>query len=107
MHWGASNHCVILSFEGHGNFVIKVPFTGIAGVWEPEDAHNFRREAQTMEYIRRKTRIPIPDILAFDDTLENALSAPYVLMRGVRGLPAAVVWVTAMRTADGSPNRTL
>jgi hypothetical protein len=96
---GTWHHVAILSAEGHGRFVIKVPFTGTAEWWQEGDAYNLRSEAQTMNYIRRNTSVPVPEVIAYDDSLNNPISAPYILMRAVEGRLATHAWYG--RTPNG------
>lgn len=99
---GTFHHCAILSLTNHGNFVIKVPFHGVKDIWGMEDAHNLRSEAFTMSYIRRYTSVPVPEVIAFDDWLVNTISAPYILMRAINGIPAHGLWIHT--NPDGSPD---
>ncbi|KAF2662522.1 hypothetical protein K491DRAFT_673040 [Lophiostoma macrostomum CBS 122681] len=99
-HDGGSYHYVVfLSVEGHGRFVVKVPFSGTATWWQEGDAYNLRSEAQTMNFIRRNTSVPIPEVIAFDDSLDNAIAAPYILMRAIEGRVATHAWYG--RTPNG------
>jgi hypothetical protein len=83
-------------------YVIKVPSTGTAARWQEADAYMLRSETKTMEYIRNKTGIRIPDTLSFSDTLSNVLSAPYVVMRAADGVPANQIWYD--RDEEGKDN---
>jgi hypothetical protein len=70
------------------HYVIKVSSTGTAARWQEADAYMLRNNCQTMEYIRKKTGILIPEIFGFSDTLANVLGAPYVVMRARGGVTA-------------------
>jgi hypothetical protein len=97
---GSFNHVVVLSVANLGQFAIKVPFHGTPELWQPSDAYHLRNEANTMNYLRKHTPIPIPEVLGFDDSFVNVLSAPYILMRGVEGKPAGRIWIPTNR--DGT-----
>lgn len=44
-------------------------------------------EVATMAYVRKHTRIPVPEIYASDATSNNELGVPYVLMECIHGKP--------------------
>ena len=45
-----------------------------------------------MRLIRRETTIPIPEVFAFDASLENELGCPFILMELIYGKSLAEVW---------------
>ena len=45
-----------------------------------------------MRLIRRETTIPVPEVFAFDASLENELGCPFILMEHVRGKALHGVW---------------
>lgn len=45
-----------------------------------------------MRLIRRKTTIPVPEVFAFDASLENELRCPFTLMELIHGKPLHDVW---------------
>ncbi|KAF2033129.1 hypothetical protein EK21DRAFT_86563 [Setomelanomma holmii] len=103
---GGNNFVRILEIDGGdenrlyvGRWIIKVPCTGTAQRWQATDAYMLRNDAQTMRYIYGNTSIPVPEILAFSDSLDNDLGAPYVLMRANKGVSANKIWYE--RDEDG------
>jgi aminoglycoside phosphotransferase (APT) family kinase protein len=44
-------------------------------------------EVATMKYIKSKTRVPVPEIYAFDVDKNNVLGTPYIFMELMNGLP--------------------
>ncbi|KAF2864856.1 hypothetical protein BDV95DRAFT_624282 [Massariosphaeria phaeospora] len=90
---GTYNYCAILSVANDdARYVIKVPAIGTAAVWQAGDAYNLRNEVYTMKYISCNTNVPIPKIYGWDDSLDNAIGAPYTLMHAVLGMPAHYLW---------------
>lgn len=73
-------------------YVVKVPGVGTAARWQKQDAYMLRSEYGTMKLIRERTDCPIPEVLAYDDTLENALGAPFIIMKACPGVPANQIW---------------
>jgi hypothetical protein len=91
---GASHHVVMLQF-GLGSFkveyVIKFPLTGTKERWNEELAYTMRCEAMLMKHME-PTDIPVPEIRAVVDTIDNELGAPYILMRRMPGKGAYLLW---------------
>lgn len=46
----------------------------------------------TMGFIRSNTTIPIPEVITFDETTNNEISAPYIIMKFVEGSPVSEKW---------------
>lgn len=92
---GSNNFVRILEVT-HGpcayRYVIKVPSVGTAARWQDSDAYMLRNDARTMLYIRKHTDVPIPEVLGWSDKLDRTLSAPYILMRANKGVPASSIW---------------
>jgi hypothetical protein len=42
-------------------------------------------ELYTMKYIRERSTIPVPEVFAFDSTVDNPIGSPYVFMKCVKG----------------------
>lgn len=85
---GAYHHCAMILVTDHGSFVVRIPAIGIEAVWQEGDAWNMRSEVCTMKYIRDNTSVPVPKVFAWDNTLNNTISAPYILMETVSGTQA-------------------
>jgi hypothetical protein len=45
-----------------------------------------------MQVLKRETTIPVPEILQFDNSLNNELNCPYILMEHVDGIPLQDSW---------------
>ncbi|KAF2812903.1 uncharacterized protein BDZ99DRAFT_350188, partial [Mytilinidion resinicola] len=86
-------HCVWIVETPNGQkVIIKVPATGHADRWTPEDAVNMKSEALTMAHLSMHTNAPVPAILGFDCTFSNPIGAPYIMMGFVEGKPVHKVW---------------
>jgi hypothetical protein len=75
-----------------GRYVVKVPCTGTAARWQDSDAYMLHNQARTMSYIFENTAVLLPEVLGYDDSLQNGLTAPYIMMRAVDGVPAYQLW---------------
>ncbi|KAF2802986.1 uncharacterized protein BDZ99DRAFT_349362, partial [Mytilinidion resinicola] len=82
---------ILEHFNGE-KVAIKVPAIGHAARWMPVDAENLRSEALTMDYIRLKTKFPVPKVLDFDTTFNNPIGCPYIMMEFVEGISAYDAW---------------
>ena len=47
----------------------------------------FESEVATMQYVKKHTRIPVPEIHYFDATYDNVLGVPYMFMEFIQGKP--------------------
>ena len=88
-----SYHIVFpLKFTDGTQWVLKVPSAGYAGHWSEISARSLRSEALTMQFLKRNTTIPIPDVYIFDASLDNELNCPFILMECIQGIPLHKVW---------------
>jgi aminoglycoside phosphotransferase (APT) family kinase protein len=92
---GGYNHIVEITI-GEGSdcegYIVRVPAVGNAAHWQEGDAHNIRCEVALMKYLRKETKIPVPEIVAFEDELYTMIGAPYILMKKLPGKPAYEGW---------------
>ena len=75
---GAYNILYRVSFSDGTAWVFKVPCIGYLPEWSEASERNLRSEANTMNFIRKHTRIPVPEVYAFDSRLDNVINAPYI-----------------------------
>jgi hypothetical protein len=75
-----------------GKYAIKVPSVGTSSRWKKQDAYMLRSEFGTMRLIRERTNCPVPHVIAYSDSLDNELGAPYILMKACAGQPAIDLW---------------
>jgi aminoglycoside phosphotransferase (APT) family kinase protein len=53
-----------------------------------------------MKLIRERTKCPVPEAVAYDDTLTNDLGAPYIIMKACTGVQAFEVWYDEDKDGD-------
>ncbi|KAL1795346.1 hypothetical protein ACET3X_007162 [Alternaria dauci] len=82
----------LLTGPNAGTYVIKVPSVGTSLGWQKQDAYMLRSEFGTIKLIRERTKCPVPEVIAYSDTLDNDLGAPYILMKACQGRCALDVW---------------
>ena len=88
-----SYHAVLtLSFTDGRLWVLKIPRKGHEKSWTKSLKQALDSEAQTMRLLRQETSIPIPEIHAFDSTLDNELGCPFILMEKVSGRSMYYGW---------------
>lgn len=69
----------------HGRYLMRVIL--------PVDPHNKTRgEVATLQLVRRKTDIPVPVVVAYDDTSDNEIGFEWILMELLEGKPAHLRW---------------
>ena len=88
-----SDHIVFpLRFSDGACWILKVPARGCTSHWCEVSARSLTAEARTMHLLKRKTTIPLPEVYAFDASLENELHVPYILMEFIDGMALHKVW---------------
>lgn len=53
-----------------------------------------RGEVTTLRFLRRKTTIPVPEVIAFDDSADNEIGFEWILMELMPGVSAYKKWRT-------------
>lgn len=71
---------------------VRVPACGWGNRWLSCDADALRNVALTMRYVQKHTTLPVPHVLQYDTTFNNAIGAPYLMMSHVHGRPLPEVW---------------
>lgn len=81
-----------LEFSDGVRWLLKVPVNGIRDEFDEPAAKALSSEALTMQLLRRETTIPVPEVFAFDATLNNELGCPFILMRFIPGMSLYNCW---------------
>ncbi len=89
---GSYNAVFTILFADGTLWVLKIPANGHSQCWDVPASEALISEAFTMRLIRRETTIPVPEVFAFDASLENELGCPYILMELIHGKPLQDVW---------------
>jgi Phosphotransferase enzyme family len=90
--WGAYNLLYTLEFSDGIKWVLRIPSPGKDGRYTSSCSRLIRSDALTMSFIRQNTSIPIPEVFGFDETIQNEIDAPYILMQFVQGSRVWDVW---------------
>lgn len=89
---GQNNQVFIVQYREDLKICVRVPACGWEGAWTDKDAEALHTQVRTMQYIKRNTKCPIPEIVHYDTTFNNAISAPHVVMAYVEGRPVEDMW---------------
>ena len=89
---GSYNAVFTVLFADGTLWVLKAPAHGHTRCWDAPAAEALTSEAFTMRLVRRETTIPVPEVFAFDASLENELGCPFILMELIYGKSLAEVW---------------
>lgn len=92
---GGYNHVVMMSVAVNKRvkqYVVRIPEIGTKSRWREGDAYNMRCEVSLMKYLHIGGVLPVPKIVAFRDTLDTVIGAPFILMKLLRGRPAQMIW---------------
>lgn len=88
-----SYHAVFpIKFEDGARWILKVPAVGTTDHFDSSSAAALKSEALTMRLIRKNTTIPVPEVFAFDSSIDNVLGVPFVLMSFAEGVSAYDAW---------------
>jgi hypothetical protein len=78
--------------EPSKDVILKIPFHGTPSQWTEYDGLELENEATLMLHIHQKTQVPIPEVLHYSSTCDNAIGAPHILMSKLPGTQAANIW---------------
>lgn len=53
-----------------------------------------RGEVTTLRFLRRETKVPVPEVIAFNDSAENEIGFEWILMEFMPGAPLGKKWRT-------------
>lgn len=98
--YGSFHIAFPIDFDDGTRWILKVPAEGHRDEWSDTSARELESEARTMQLLKRKSKIPIPEVYSFDGCLENELNCPYILMEYIDGIQADSVWHN--ETDDGT-----
>lgn len=81
-----------LKFDDRVKWILKVPANGTPKFFDKVSARALRSEAMTISLVQRDTTIPLPQVFEFNDTLDNPLGCPFILMEFISGKPLSEFW---------------
>jgi hypothetical protein len=90
--YGCDHICFPIHFVDDVRWLIKIPATGYRGRFDGITARALASEAQTMQFLKHQTTIPVPEVFQFDASLENELNCPYILMDYINGVALYDIW---------------
>lgn len=91
--YGAYNILFPVRFDDGARWILKVPAAdGSEARWDNSAARAHQSEALTMRMLTKNTSMPIPMVHAFDQSMQNPLGCPFILMDYVKGRPLYERW---------------
>lgn len=81
-----------LRFGDGVEWILKIPANGHPRCWDSLAAKALRSEALTMRMIKSQTTILVPTVYAFDQSTENEIGCPYILMDFLQGKSLDRAW---------------
>lgn len=90
--YGSYNMLYPVEFTDGLRWLLKLPAIGYPGRFGKADGRALAAEALTMQMIKQKTTIPIPEVFAFDPSVENELGCAFILMEYVKGVRLGEFW---------------
>jgi hypothetical protein len=73
-------------------WLLKVPISGTPDHWDTLSADELESEARTMQLIRQRTSIPLPEVFGFCSSLDNSLGCPHIWLSFISGDPLPDFW---------------
>jgi hypothetical protein len=71
---GSFNQAFIIARCSDGSkYILRIPACGQKDHWTEADAQNLQIKALGMKYLKRKAGIRVPDIIAWNNSLDNSL----------------------------------
>lgn len=89
---GGYNLIHIIQFGDGVKYVIRIPAAGWGSRWTEHASNAFRSQALTMQFIKKSTIIPVPEVYDFDTTQTNTIGVPYMVMSFVPGRTVLSTW---------------
>ena len=89
---GSYNLAYLITFPDGVKWVARVPGHGFRGRWNDLDKSKMESEYQTLQYLRSRTSIPVPEVLHYNATCDFA-GAPFALISCMEGTPLSDLWM--------------
>ncbi|KAH8705861.1 hypothetical protein BGW36DRAFT_354252 [Talaromyces proteolyticus] len=90
--YGSSNILFEIEFSDKVCWLLKVPSNGYPGGFSEHSAKELRAEVLTMRLIKRETTVPIPEVFEFNNSCDNEVCCPFILMEYIKGKALQHVW---------------
>ena len=89
---GSFHIAFVIKFSDGIKWLLKVPATGYNGRFTDIEARALTSEALTMQFLKRETTIPLPEVYSYSSSLNNDLNCPFILMEYITGIPLHKCW---------------
>ncbi|RFN47676.1 altered inheritance of mitochondria protein 9, mitochondrial [Fusarium flagelliforme] len=73
--------------------VIRVPAFGWGAGMSKAAADALKSQVATMRLIRKKTKVPVPEVYSFDATDANEINAPFICLEFIPGQTVSDIWL--------------
>ena len=90
--FGAYHALFPVQFHDGIKWILKIPAQGTVTRFDNAASEALVTEATTMMFLRRSTSIPVPEIFAYQATLDNEIGCPFILMKFVDGVSLSDFW---------------
>lgn len=87
------NLVYIVEFDDGVKYVIRVPGAGWGNRFTDTVKRAFISQVTTMDFVRKNTSIPLPEVYAFDTASTNEIGAPYMVVSFLPGRPVSQRYV--------------
>ncbi|KAI0992956.1 hypothetical protein K3495_g15228 [Podosphaera aphanis] len=87
-----------IRFADGVKWLLKIPLIGVETQFDESASAALTSEALTMRFLRANTSIPIPNVYAFDASLDSELGCPFILLEFISGIPLQECWFDESRS---------
>ncbi|KAK0707048.1 hypothetical protein B0T26DRAFT_728949 [Lasiosphaeria miniovina] len=87
-------------------WLLKIPINGIPSYWDTLCTNELESEARTMQLIRNRTTIPVPEVFGYEKTCDNPLKCPHIWLSFIPGISLYDFWHAETSEANRTSRRT-
>ncbi|PYH92126.1 hypothetical protein BO71DRAFT_458078 [Aspergillus ellipticus CBS 707.79] len=89
---GAHNLIHIAEFNDKLRYVVRLPFSGCHDRFTETAKRALISKVKMMQFIKKRTMIPMPEVYDYDASFDNTIKAPYVVESFIQGTPIFDAW---------------
>ncbi|KAI4095517.1 MAG: hypothetical protein LQ339_007204 [Xanthoria mediterranea] len=97
---GSFNWVVNILFDDGVEWVLRSPRNGAEIVSDDTNISLLASEAATLKYIKAHSSIPVPEVFAYQDSGDNDVGIPYILMSKASGSALQPAWLSSGSTGS-------
>ncbi|KAI1189852.1 kinase-like domain-containing protein [Nemania serpens] len=97
---GSFNFVFPLVFSDGIRWALKVPQAATSEGFDASATHTLTTEAFALRFLKKETKIPVPEVHQFHAGFDNSLRYPFILTDFIDGVPLHKVWFDNSTPSD-------